>query len=406
MGRLAALGLRLGASRLVGNKSNWAVSNPAMRAPGLVMALLLAGCSPAPPPTPPDPNAFEVDAKGAPAVVEQTLTLDGLGEPIGYVSAVARCGDLLLFADSSGQVRRLKFVTGETLPSIARDAANMALAVDCPTRTVYVFGPSGRRLQRGTLQVQAIDVETGELRRTYPLEQMILPDSSATVADGALVIGGTWMPMPDSKYQHPPLSAFYSDKKLGLRLALDSGVVTPWLKPYDASCRAHCAFSTLSRVVGQGPVTWLATQASSKEIAFYGAGGEVRRFDITSPLYVDDGSVPRTLGGEADVRWSARNSLVRSADQVGEVVATVHYRTRLPADYVFGQSTEFDYWMNLHDLEGRRLVSDIKLPGMPIGRDDTHLYVTDYGPDGRHSAPDRLKILRIPVKTGTEGFRH
>ena len=71
---------------------------------------------------------------------------------------------------------------------------------------------------------------------------------------------------------------------------------------------------------------------------------------------------------------------------------------------MFGQSTEFDYWMNVHTLDGRRMVSDIKLPGMPIGRDDTHIYVTDYGPEGRHGAPAALKILRIPVKTGTEGF--
>jgi hypothetical protein len=131
-----------------------------------------------------------------------------------------------------------------------------------------------------------------------------------------------------------------------------------------------------------------------------------RRFDVTSPLFADDGSVLRTLGGEPAVRWTARNSLVKSAGQFGDAVATVHYRTRLPADYVFGQSTESDYWMNLHSLNRHKLVSDIKLPGMPIGRDDTHVYVTDYGPDGRHSAPGRLKILRIPVRAGTEGFVH
>jgi len=43
---------------------------------------------------------------------------------------------------------------------------------------------------------------------------------------------------------------------------------------------------------------------------------------------------------------------------------------------------------------------------MPVGRDATHIYVTDYGRDGRHSAPDTLKIVRIPVIAGTEGFRH
>lgn len=376
-----------------------------MRILGLAALVVVAGCAAAPPR---DPNAFEVDANGAPAVIDQTLTLDGLGEPIGYVSAVARCGDLLLFADSSGQVRRHRLTTGETLPSIARDAANMALAVDCATRSVYLFGPSGRRLEGGRLQVAQFDVDTGSQRRSHPFELMLLPDGNATVADGALVIGGTWMPTPtDGNYQHPPAAAFYRDKKLGIRVTLDSGAVTPWLPPYDISCRAHCPFSTLSKVVGQGPLAWVATQSSSKEIAFYDGGGMVRRrFDITSPLFTDDGTVLRTLGGEPDVRWSARNSLLKSADQIANVIATVHYRTRLQAGYVFGQSTEFDYWMNLHAFDGRRLVSDIKLPGMPIGHDDTHLYVTDYGPDGRHSAPDKLKILRIPVTVGTEGFQH
>lgn len=378
-----------------------------MRILALIPMLLLAGCS-AGSPLPIDPDAFEVDAGGAPAVVDQTLTLDGLGQPIAYVSAVARCGDLLLFADSSGQVRRLNVTTGTTLPSIARDAASMSMGVDCASRTIYLFGPSGRRLRRGQLQVQSFDIDTGVLRRAYPLELMLMPEANATVADGMLVIGGTWLPMPSgSGYQHPPIDKFYGDKKLGIGVALDSGLATPWLPPYDSACRAQCAFSTLSRVVGQGPLVWLATQSSSREVAFYDMAGVVgRRFDITSPLFVDDGSVLRTLGGEPDVRWSARNSLVKSSEQIGGIVATIHFRTRLPDDYVFGQSTEFDYWMNLHAMDGRKLVSDIKLPGMPIGRDGTHIYVTDYGPDGRHSAPDKLKLLRIPVKTGTEGFKY
>ncbi|MGE0862847.1 MAG: hypothetical protein AB7P34_03005 [Vicinamibacterales bacterium] len=377
-----------------------------MRILALIPVLVLAGCSAASPP-PTDTNAFEVDAKGAPAVVDQTLTLDGLGQPIAYVSAVARCGDLLLLADSSGQVRRLDVMTGTTLPSIARDAANMSMGVDCASRSIYLFGPSGPRLQRGQLQVQSFDIDSGVLRRAYPLELMLMPDANATVADGMLVIGGTWMPLPPAGgYQHPPTEAFYSDKKLGIGVALDSGLVKPWLSPYDPGCRASCAFSTLSKVDGQGPLVWLASQSSSKEVAFYDASGAVRRrLDVTSPLFADDGSVLRSLGGEPDVRWSGRNSLVKSSHQIAGMIATIHYRTRLPGDYVLGQSTEFDYWMNLHAMDGRKLVSDIKLPGMPIGRDGTHLYVTDYGPDGRHGAPDKLRILRIPVKAGTEGFR-
>lgn len=378
-----------------------------MRILGPIALALLAGCSTAPPPAPLDANAFAVDAKGATAVIDQTLTLDGLGRPLGFVTSVERCGDLLLFADVNGAVRRMNLANGATLPSIAPDTANMAMAADCGARRVYLFGPSGAGRQRGRLQVATFDFDTGAAARVYPFSMMFLPDWNAAVVGGALIIGGTWMPTPaEGQYAHPPATSFFSDKKLGFRLALDSGEGRPFLAPFDVACRANCPFSTLAPVEGVGGLVWVATQASSKEVAFYDAGGAVkRRFDVTSPLFTDDGSVMRTLGGEPNVRWSARNSLIKQAFQFGAVLATVHHRTILPKDYVFGQSTEFDYWMNLHALDGRRLVSDIKLPGMPIGRDETHLYVTDYGPDGRHSAPDQLKILRVPVRAGTESFR-
>lgn len=141
-----------------------------MRTLALSAVILLASCSAASPPLPADPNAFEADAKGAPAVIDQTLTLHGLGQPIGFVSAVARCGDLLLFADSSGQLRRALLSTGETLPSIARDAANMAIGVDCAKQSVYLLGPARGRLSRGRLQVRTFDFADGSERRAYPME--------------------------------------------------------------------------------------------------------------------------------------------------------------------------------------------------------------------------------------------
>ena len=67
---------------------------------------------------------------------------------------------------------------------------------------------------------------------------------------------------------------------------------------------------------------------------------------------------------------------------------------------------EFDWWLNVHSLDGKKLVSDIRLPGMPVGRVDTHIYAIDYGPGGRSGASDSVKVLRIPVKTGLGGFMH
>jgi hypothetical protein len=378
-----------------------------MRAAGLIAVMLFAGCSSAPSPPTPDPNAFEVDAKGAPAVVDQTLTLDGLGEPIGAILSLARCGDLLMFGDQMAQVRRMELSSGLTLPSIARDTSNMSMAADCEARLLYLLGDPWPKAARGQRQVQAINIDSGAAGRNIRINKlMMLPDPNATIAGSELVVGGTWMPFSNGEYQHPPIESYYSDKRFGVRVSLDSGEATPWLTPFELPCRGQCGFSTLARLGRPEPAEWLATQASSKEIAFYDAAGLVRkRFDISSPLFLDDGSVLRKPGGEPDMRWKSRNSAVKSADQFGEIVATVHQRPRLPAGYVFGQDVDFDYWMNLHAMDGRRLVSDIKLPGMPIGRDETHIYVPDYGPDGSQSSPDKLKILRIPVKAGTEGFR-
>ena len=386
-----------------------AVSNSAMRALGLATAILIAGCTPAPKSTPLDPGAFEVDARGAPAVVDQTLTLDGLGQPIGAVLSMARCDDMLVFSDSMGQVRRMELSSGRTVPSIARDASNEAMAADCQARLLYLLGDPPKKARRSQWQLQAFNIDSGAVGSALPIDLMMLPHRNATVRGGAFVVGGTWRPvLPDGQLDEQPSPAgYFRDKRLGFKVSLKSGESEPLLLPFDESCRANCAFTSLAPLSGPGDLVWVATQASRQQIALYDSTGVVqRRFDVTSPMFAENGEVLRKLNSEADIRWSSRNSLVRSADQFGELIATVHFRSRLPEGWVYGQSVEFDYWINIHSINGRPLVSDIKLPGMPIGRDDTHFYVTDYGLDGRHSAPSRLKVLRIPVKVGTEGFRH
>ena len=61
-------------------------------------------------------------------------------------------------------------------------------------------------------------------------------------------------------------------------------------------------------------------------------------------------------------------------------------------------------FLNLHAHDGGRLVADIGLPELPVGRDTDGIYVVDYGENGRQGSHLEVSILRIPVKTGTEGF--
>jgi hypothetical protein len=51
--------------------------------------------------------------------------------------------------------------------------------------------------------------------------------------------------------------------------------------------------------------------------------------------------------------------------------------------------------LNLHPLDGAALVSDLALPDRAVGRDDTHLYVVDYGDAGRQPESSRVRVLRV-----------
>ena len=54
--------------------------------------------------------------------------------------------------------------------------------------------------------------------------------------------------------------------------------------------------------------------------------------------------------------------------------------------------------MNLHRLDGTGVVSDMKLPGIPLFRDDRSLYMVDYGPGGRRDIGfSPFTIVSVPV---------
>jgi hypothetical protein len=53
--------------------------------------------------------------------------------------------------------------------------------------------------------------------------------------------------------------------------------------------------------------------------------------------------------------------------------------------------------MNLHRLDGSPIALDIPLPDLPIGRDEDHLYVVDYGTKGRNEPSDRVVLLSYPI---------
>lgn len=383
-----------------------------MRCFVLALSLTLAACGrtgPAGSTTSLPVSGYEVDARGATAIVDQSWTLRGNGQPIGTIVGAVRCEDVLLLSDSDGVIRRMNLVSGSTEPSLAEGRENAAIGADCDRRLVYTLGSMGfGKATRGRRVLSILDLDTGAERRSIPLDLMMVTSATASITNGEFVVGGTWMPFAKAGYTHPPPATFFSDKKIGFGVNLSSGKAEPAFDPYEMSCRGagRCVGGSLSRVQGDGTVAWIATQPTSSDLGLYDESRRlVRRLDITSPLFRKDGRTLDTLDAEQSMRWSTSNSVVSRADLFPDgVVVTVHYLARLPQDWVFGQTVDFDWWMNLHSLDGRKLVSDIRLPDMPIGRDDTDLYAIDYGPGGRRSAPDSVKVLRIAVKTGSAGF--
>ena len=47
-----------------------------------------------------------------------------------------------------------------------------------------------------------------------------------------------------------------------------------------------------------------------------------------------------------------------------------------------GKQIDFEVFMNIHLLDGFGLASDVRLPDLPVARDEDNLYVLDYGPGG------------------------
>ena len=353
-------------------------------------------------------SAFAVDARGAPGIVDARWTLQGLGRPIGVVVSAVRCAEFLFLSDHQGGIRRLNLDSGETLPTVAEDALLMSLAVDCPNGVVYGLGPRppGPGRTRGNV-LHGYAVQTGEPTRTWPIGTLIMPAVVGAIVAGQFVVGGLWMPMSGGDYLHPPASEFYRDKKVGMTVDLANGEWEAPFAPYELQCRGggRCVGGSLWPLDVPGAERWLVAQPTSTSVRFLDADlRPLRSLEVSSPMFKNDGRAVDVTDAAASMHWAATNSVIWMAMPINAMLATVHSLVRLPPNYEFGQSVEFGCWLNLHSLEGRGLVSDIRLPGCPVGWDQQNLYTVDYGAGGRNSAPDAVSILRVPVSSGTGGF--
>lgn len=90
------------------------------------------------------------------------------------------------------------------------------------------------------------------------------------------------------------------------------------------------------------------------------------------------------------------NSEVQGVYAWNDTLAVVH-ALHATTDWRPGQIMQFSVFLNLFSSTGERLVADVGLPDLSIGRSGEHIYFLDYGEAGRARNVDAVDILRLSL---------
>ena len=317
------------------------------------------------------------------------------GQPVDVLGPTAVCGDrAYVLAARLNSVHVVDLVRGERIGQIGQQGEGpgefrfaTALGVDCTGDRLYVSDQiSG---------VATFVASSGAYLETNDVPRDFLPtDGRITVVSDAVYVPGLWSPGRFG-YSSAPRDAMYRQVTLGWRLALGTGEDGTVTDPIETGCVADgsaCAWFGIDRL---GPDTWAMAQGGGTSVAILSDTGDLRhRFDVRSPRFLRDGTaVPQGADIETAMAWTRTNSRIHEVYAHDGIVATVHGH-QTTEDW---RNAQFDFYLNLHTAEGQGLVSDIKLPDLPVGRDGEHLLLIDYGAVGRWGDADQVELLRIPI---------
>lgn len=322
---------------------------------------------------------------------------------IGIVSSAVRCGDALFLAEIDNQkIRRfdLESATSTSMLPVARGLP-FALAADCHTDTLYVFGLfQALQADRPGSAVRAFNVSSGETQRDYAIPGLYATESTRMYRSGrhSLSIGPVFRKDMDAFFKSASADTYYRDARLGQELSLNTGEVRPLLEPYEPDCVAGADCSLVS-VAPSPDGGWVAAQPGSSHIGIYASSGNlVRRIDIRTPGFQRRGPpLPFGTHAEETIRWGVANSTIWAVFPFEKYVATVHRRSKLGPDWTFGRYVNWTVLMNIHTYDGALVRADMELADIPVGQDAGGLFVVDYGADGRQSGLPKVTLLRYAV---------
>jgi hypothetical protein len=355
-------------------------------------------------------SRYQFDAAGRAVRIDQTWELRAGFDAIDIFTAFARCGRQLFLGDTQTHVFRVD--ANQPVSTLAPFAGEnrgigrpRGLLADCARRQLHVNNS-------GPKTIVTLDLESGAALSSRPYQPDLYPASSAMVlaAPDTLMIAGLWnsntkLPLPNRE-----AATFFEQTSIGQRVSLSSGAVSPGLAPYETKCPAAGACQTSDfDAIGEGtPRGWIASLGISTKVALYDAKGtRTSTIDVTSPRFKRDGTeMPVKSRVEDYERWRSRNSVIRRVFSIGRYFVVVHSITVIGPKWVFGEIPQLEVFMNIYGADGTPLVSDVRLPDQPIGRDATHLYAIDYGPDGRGQSSERVRLVRIPVEAGAAIVRN
>lgn len=304
-----------------------------------------------------------------------------------YLLTTPRTATVLVIDTRTRAVRPLSI--REIQPTTAEPTT---MGVDCARGMIYAVD---RRAG-----VSVIAAATGTLVRTFALPQEFgpvpnVPAVSST--DGtALAIAGFWVQgTPESFFARPLERAFLGGDQ-GLLLSLDTGTWEPLFRKAGTECPATIGVCTRMPFDRDG-ASWMLGHGAFPRFQL---SDRTRR--LHDPITVtaqgfqqSSTAVPSNGDREAAMRWAQRYTQVNGVFAFGENVALVFGRVE---DRV-GDIAQFETWLLIATRDGRALGGAVPLADLPVGRDETGVYVLDYGGRRRQDARN-VAILHYRVTKG------